>query len=95
MIVFPAAILQTPYFYNNADDALKYGGMGMVIGHEITHAFDEEGTQFDKDDNVKNWWTEDDYTKFKYELLINCFSMSRYPKKARVAITAQRLPLLH
>ena len=64
-IVFPAAILQTPYFDNNADDALNYGGIGMVIGHEITHAFDDQGAQFDKDGNVKNWWAKDDYTKFK------------------------------
>ena len=64
-IVFPAAILQTPYFDNNADDALNYGGIGMVIGHEITHAFDDQGAQFDKEGNVKNWWTKDDYTKFK------------------------------
>jgi putative endopeptidase len=64
-IVFPAAILQPPYFDNNADDALNYGGIGMVIGHEMTHTFDDQGAQFDKYGNVKNWWTPDDYTKFK------------------------------
>jgi putative endopeptidase len=64
-IVFPAAILQPPYFDKNADDALNYGGIGMVIGHEITHSFDDQGAQFDKDGNVKSWWTKDDYTKFK------------------------------
>ncbi len=64
-IVFPAAILQSPYFDDNADDALNYGGIGMVIGHEMTHAFDDQGAQFDKEGNVKNWWTKDDYTKFK------------------------------
>jgi putative endopeptidase len=64
-IVFPAAILQPPYFDNNADDAFNYGGIGMVIGHEITHSFDDQGAQFDKDGNVKNWWTKDDYAKFK------------------------------
>lgn len=64
-IVFPAAILQSPYFDNNADDALNYGGIGMVIGHELTHAFDDQGAQFDKEGNVKNWWTKDDYAKFK------------------------------
>lgn len=64
-IVFPAAILQFPYFDNNADDALNYGGIGMVIGHEMTHAFDDQGAQFDKEGNVKNWWTKDDYAKFK------------------------------
>lgn len=64
-IVFPAGILQPPYFDNNADDALNYGGIGMVIGHELTHAFDDQGAQFDKEGNVKNWWTKDDYRKFK------------------------------
>ena len=64
-IVFPAGILQSPYFDNNADDALNYGGIGMVIGHEMTHAFDDQGAQFDKNGNVENWWTKDDYTKFK------------------------------
>lgn len=64
-IVFPAGILQSPYFDNEADDALNYGGIGMVIGHEITHTFDDQGAQYDKEGNVKNWWTKDDYTKFK------------------------------
>lgn len=64
-IVFPAGILQPPYFDNNADDALNYGGIGMVIGHEMTHTFDDQGAQFDKDGNVKSWWTPQDYEKFK------------------------------
>jgi putative endopeptidase len=64
-IVFPAGILQSPYFDENADDALNYGGIGMVIGHEMTHAFDDQGAQYDKEGNVKNWWTKDDYEKFK------------------------------
>ena len=64
-IVFPAGILQAPYFDNNADDALNYGGIGMVIGHEITHTFDDQGAQYDKDGNLKNWWTKEDYAKFK------------------------------
>ena len=64
-IVFPAGILQFPYFDITADDAINYGGIGMVIGHELTHAFDDQGAQYDKDGNVKNWWTEEDYTKFK------------------------------
>ncbi|EGV44484.1 M13 family peptidase [Bizionia argentinensis JUB59] len=64
-IVFPAGILQSPYFDNDADDALNYGGIGMVIGHEITHTFDDQGAQYDKDGNVKDWWTKDDYAKFK------------------------------
>ncbi|WP_422358828.1 M13 family metallopeptidase [Reichenbachiella sp.] len=64
-IVFPAGILQYPYFDLYADDAINYGGIGMVIGHELTHAFDDQGAQYDKDGNVKNWWTEQDYEKFK------------------------------
>ena len=59
-IVFPAAILQPPFFYENADDAINYGGIGMVIGHEITHGFDDQGCQFDAEGNMKNWWTEED-----------------------------------
>ena len=64
-IVFPAGILQSPYFDLYADDALNYGGIGMVIGHEITHSFDDQGAQYDKVGNVTNWWTKDDYEKFK------------------------------
>jgi putative endopeptidase len=75
-IVFPAGILQFPYFDLNADDALNYGGIGMVIGHELTHAFDDRGAQYDKDGNVKNWWTDEDYEKFKArtQLIINRYS---------------------
>lgn len=64
-VVFPAGILQFPYFDFAADDAINYGGIGMVIGHEMTHAFDDQGAQFDKDGNVKNWWTTEDYSKFR------------------------------
>jgi len=64
-IVFPAGILQSPYFDLYADDAVNYGGIGMVIGHEFTHAFDDQGAQYDKNGNVADWWTEDDYTKFE------------------------------
>lgn len=75
-IVFPAGILQYPYFDLYADDAINYGGIGMVIGHELTHAFDDQGAQYDKDGNVKNWWTEEDYKKFneKTQLLIDRYS---------------------
>ena len=64
-IVFPAGILQSPYFDVYADDALNYGGIGMVIGHEITHSFDDQGSQYDKVGNVTDWWTKTDYEKFK------------------------------
>ena len=63
-IVFPAAILQPPFFDQNADDAINYGAMGAVIGHEITHGFDDEGRQYDANGNIKDWWTKDDETKF-------------------------------
>jgi len=64
-IVFPAGILQYPYFDLYADDAINYGGIGVVIGHELTHAFDDQGAQRDKEGNVNNWWTKEDYEKFK------------------------------
>lgn len=64
-IVFPAAILQPPFFNANADDAVNYGGIGMVIGHELTHGFDDQGRQFDADGNLKDWWTEEDGKNFK------------------------------
>lgn len=64
-IVFPAGILQFPFFDVNADDAVNYGGIGAVIGHEISHGFDDSGSQYDKDGNLKNWWTPEDLAKFK------------------------------
>ncbi len=63
-ICFPAGILQYPFFDMNADDAFNYGAIGVVIGHEMTHGFDDQGRQFDKDGNLKDWWTEDDAQKF-------------------------------
>ena len=63
-IVFPAAILQPPYFDAKADDALNYGGIGMVIGHEITHGFDNRGRRFDKDGNMRDWWTPADDERY-------------------------------
>jgi putative endopeptidase len=63
-INFPAAILQPPFFDANGDDAINYGGIGAVIGHEASHGFDDEGSQFDGDGNNKNWWTKEDRTKF-------------------------------
>lgn len=63
-IIFPAAILQPPFFNMHADDALNYGGIGVLIGHELTHAFDDQGAQFDKNGNMANWWTKGDYERF-------------------------------
>ncbi|HEY4240086.1 MAG TPA: M13 family metallopeptidase [Kofleriaceae bacterium] len=64
-IVFPAAILQPPFFDPNADPAVNYGGIGAVIGHEISHGFDDQGAQYDAKGALKNWWTKDDTKKFK------------------------------
>ena len=64
-IVFPAGILQPPFFSAKSDDAINYGGIGAVIGHEMTHGFDDQGRQFDADGNLKEWWTEADKKKFK------------------------------
>ncbi len=64
-IVFPAGILQFPFFDANADDAINYGAVGMVIGHEMTHGFDDQGAQYDAEGNLKNWWGKDDVSKFK------------------------------
>ncbi|MFJ5696782.1 M13 family metallopeptidase [Arthrobacter sp. NPDC093139] len=64
-IVFPAAILQPPFFTADADDAVNYGGIGAVIGHEIGHGFDDQGSQFDGTGELRNWWTEDDRKAFE------------------------------
>ena len=64
-IVFPAAIMQPPFFDPMADDAVNYGGMGAVIGHELTHGFDDQGSQYDAEGNLKQWWLEDDKKRFE------------------------------
>ncbi|HRH46061.1 MAG TPA: M13 family metallopeptidase, partial [Pyrinomonadaceae bacterium] len=64
-VTFPAGILQPPFFNANADDAINYGAIGGGIGHEITHGFDDEGSQFDGDGNLKSWWTPEDRKKFE------------------------------
>lgn len=63
-IVFPAAILQPPFYDYEADAAVNYGGIGAVIGHEISHAFDDSGARFDSDGNLNNWWTDGDLEQF-------------------------------
>ena len=62
---FPAGYFQPPFFSTKEDDAANYGDMGSTIGHELTHGFDDEGRQFDKDGNLKDWWTKEDEDKFK------------------------------
>ena len=75
-IVFPAAILQPPFFYLEGDDAVNYGAIGVVIGHEMTHGFDDHGCQYDKVGNLADWWTADDSKMFKErtKVLANQFS---------------------
>ncbi|CAN0489863.1 unnamed protein product [Hapterophycus canaliculatus] len=64
-IVFPAAILQPPFFNMDADDAVNYGGIGAVIGHELSHGFDDKGSKYDGDGNLRNWWTPKDREEFE------------------------------
>ena len=64
-MVFPAGILQWPFFDPNADDAINYGAIGMVIAHELTHHFDDEGSKFNKEGNLDNWWTPKDKAAFE------------------------------
>lgn len=75
-ITFPAGILQPPFFNFQADDAINYGGMGAVIGHEISHGFDDQGSKYDAEGNQLNWWTPEDRTKFeeRASCVINQFS---------------------
>lgn len=74
-ICFPAGILQYPFFDMNADDAFNYGAIGVVIGHEMTHGFDDQGRQFDKDGNLKDWWTAGDAKRFneRAQVMVNFF----------------------
>ena len=75
-ICFPAAILQPPFYNSSADDAVNYGAIGVVIGHEMTHGFDDQGRQFDKDGNMNNWWTDADADAFKArtDILVDQFN---------------------
>ena len=75
-ICFPAAILQPPFYNPNADDAVNYGAIGVVIAHEMTHGFDDQGSQFDKVGNMKDWWTKEDRTAFekKTQVLVDQFN---------------------
>jgi putative endopeptidase len=75
-ICFPAAILQPPFFNMDADDAVNYGAIGVVIGHEMTHGFDDQGRQFDKDGNLTDWWTPEDAEHFKKraQVLVDYFN---------------------
>ncbi|MDZ7741337.1 MAG: M13 family metallopeptidase [Bacteroidota bacterium] len=69
-IVFPAGILQAPFFFMDADDPVNYGAIGVVIGHEMTHGFDDKGRQFDKDGNLTDWWEKEDAERFEQQTRI-------------------------
>lgn len=96
-ICFPAGILQPPYFDITADDALNYGAIGVIIGHEMTHGFDDQGRQFDKNGNLKEWWNKSDADKFnaladklaeqfnKIEILPGLFANGRYTLGENIA----------
>ena len=75
-ICFPAAILQPPFFNMNADEAANYGAIGVVIGHELTHGYDDQGRQYDKDGNLNDWWTEQDAANFdaNKQVLVEAFN---------------------
>lgn len=75
-IVFPAGILQFPFFDKDADDAINYGGIGMVIGHEMTHLFDDQGRQYDASGNLRDWWTKQDAARFnaKAQVVVNQYN---------------------
>jgi putative endopeptidase len=75
-IVFPAGILQPPFFNKDADDAVNYGGIGAVIGHEITHGFDDEGRNYDSKGNLTQWWTSEDSAKFtqRAQMIVNQYN---------------------
>lgn len=89
-ICFPAAILQPPFFNMNADEAANYGAIGVVIGHELTHGYDDQGRQYDKDGNLNDWWTEEDAKNFdnNKQALIEAFNNA-------IAVDDPELGLIH
>ena len=89
-ICFPAAILQPPFFNMNADEAANYGAIGVVIGHELTHGYDDQGCQYDKDGNLNDWWTEEDAKNFdnNKQALIEAFNNA-------IAVDDPELGLIH
>ncbi len=80
-IVFPAAILQPPFFYMDGDDAVNYGAIGVVIGHEMTHGFDDQGSKYDKKGNLASWWTPEDSSRFVAKTKILVDEFNKFPVK--------------
>jgi putative endopeptidase len=88
-IVFPAGILQPPFYNYKADEAVNYGGIGAVIGHEISHGFDDQGSQFDADGNLKNWWSPEDLKKFQEKGKALAAQYSKYEPLPGVFVQGQ------
>jgi putative endopeptidase len=88
-IVFPAGILQPPFFEPKADDAVNYGGMGAVIGHEMTHGFDDQGRQFDASGNLRDWWSPESAAKFKDRSQAVVHQYSEYEPRPGVHINGE------
>lgn len=84
-IVFPAAILQPPFFNMEADDAVNYGGIGAVIGHEISHGFDDQGAKYDGDGNLRDWWSDKDREEFQ-NVVSNCLRSILAMKPCQVSL---------
>ena len=88
-IVFPAGILQPPFFYADADDAVNYGGIGTVIGHEITHGFDDTGSRFDHAGALRDWWTAEDRTEFERRAEVIVEQFNDYPITDDVSVNGR------
>ncbi|HET6245122.1 MAG: M13 family metallopeptidase [Bacteroidetes bacterium] len=88
-IVFPAAIMQAPFFNPDAEDAINYGSMGAVIGHEITHGFDDQGCKFNSEGNLENWWLEVDMEQFKAKTNVLVTQFNNYKVSEELAINGQ------
>lgn len=88
-IVFPAGILQPPFFWAEGDDAVNYGGIGVVIGHEMTHGFDDSGSRYDADGNLKNWWTDEDRKAYDARTALVVKQFDGYRPLADVAINGK------
>jgi predicted metalloendopeptidase len=88
-IVFPAGILQPPFFYPAADDAINFGSIGTVIGHEITHGFDDQGSRFDSHGQLRNWWTDADRAEFDARAQVVVDQFAAYPVESDLNVNGQ------
>lgn len=88
-VVFPAAIMQSPFFHPDADDAVNYAGIGAVIGHELTHGFDDQGSKYDLHGNLTKWWTEADYEKFRAKAAALAEQFNRYKVTGDLSVNGE------